>query len=164
MILIDTSIYISAAEDSSIEKMLENISEKCFIQSCDIVEREIRSSSEFLRQTGRKDASEKLKLIYEKIREGTIKTSERISNLAQEYHKEAFRLSKSQHKDIKNDFLIVASASVAGVQKIMSFNRKTMASDMMINVYQLVNAGHKYKTPAFLRTREELSDFLLQPL
>ncbi|MBI5347539.1 MAG: PIN domain-containing protein [Candidatus Aenigmarchaeota archaeon] len=164
MILIDTSVYIGAAEDSSIEKLLEDISEKFFVQSCDIVEREINSSSEFLRRTDRKEESEKLKLIYEKIRKGTIRTSERISNLAQEYHKEAGRLSKQQHKDIKNDFLIVASASVAGVKKVLSFNRKTMAAGSMVAVYQLVNGRYNYKTPAFLTTKEGLSVLLLQLL
>lgn len=159
MILIDTSLYIAAMEEVELEKILEELSQKIFVQSCDVIEKEISNSSEFLRKTERKQQSEKLRLIYEKMREGNIKTTDRIIGLAQEYHKES-KLSKNKHKDINNDFLIVASAAVAGVKNILSLNRKTMASDEMIKVYGIVNKKHNYRTPIFLTTRESLSQFL----
>ncbi len=160
MILIDTSVYIAAEEDGSIEKLLEQISEKMFIHSCDVIEKEINLAADFLRRTDRKIESEKLKAIYEKIKEGNIRTSERILRLSEDYHSEASQLSKKDHKKIKADFLIVASASVAGVKKILSFNRKTMASEQTIKVYNIVNTRNNCKTPAFLTTKEELRKLL----
>ena len=159
MILIDTSVYIAAAQDVELEKLLDDLSQKIFIQSCDVVEEEIHDSLEFLRKTDRKQQAEELGLVYAKLHKGNIAKSERIFNLALEYHKEA-QLSKNQHKDIENDFLIVASASVASVQTILSLNRKTMASEEMVKVYNLVNPRNKYKTPKFLTSREALSQFL----
>src|SRR3989338_2338030 len=159
MMLIDTSLYIAAIEDSELEQLLEELSKKKFLQSCDMIEEEIHESSEFLRKTGRKQQSEKLKLIYDKIRQGNIRTTERIIGLAKEYHNEA-ELSKNQHKGIDSDFLIVASASAAGVKNILSLNRKTMASEEMKGVYSKVNKKYNYKTPIFLTTKEELIKFL----
>lgn len=159
MILIDTSLYIAAVGDIELEQILEELSRKLFVQSCDIIEEEIHESSEFLRKTDRNTQSEKLKLIYGKIRHGNIRTTERIIGLAKDYHAEA-ELSKKQHKGIDNDFLIVASASVAGVKSILSLNRKTMASEDMKDVYQITNKKQKYKTPSFLTTKEELIKFL----
>ena len=80
MILIDTSVYIESVSDGTIEKLLEELSEKDFIQSCNIIEKEIHHAAEFLRKTDRESNSEKLKLIYDKICEGSIKTTERIVN------------------------------------------------------------------------------------
>lgn len=159
MILIDTSLYIAAIEDEQLEKILEELSRNVFIQSCDVITEEIHDSSEFLRKTGRKKQSEKLKLIYENIHEGNIRTSDRIIKLSQGYHKEA-GLSKKQHEDIENDFIIIASAVIAGVKNIASLNRKTMASNKMVKLYKIVNSRNKYRTPKFLTTKEELSKLL----
>lgn len=162
MILIDTSIYIAALEDVQLENMLEQLSQSVFIQSCDVVEREIHRSSEFLRRSNRKEQGEALRLIYEKIRKGNISTTKRVIDLAQQYH-HAANISKEKQKDIGNDFLIVASASVGGVKTILSLNRKTMASEEMRKVYGTVNTRNNYITPAFLTTREELSKLLQLP-
>ncbi len=159
MILIDTSVYIEAVLDNEIEKLLENLSGKIFIQSCDVIEEEIHDAIKFLRKTDRKQNSEKLSLIHDKIREGSIRTTERIVNLAKEYHNSA-DLSKRQNAGIENDFLIVASASVAGVKNILSLNRKTMASVQMVKVYAAINPKYDYNTPKFLTTKEELIAFL----
>ncbi len=159
MILVDTSFYIDAIRNNEIEKLLEELSQKAFIQSCDIIEKEIHAASEFLRKTGRKEESEKLRLIFDKIHEGNIRTSERIINLAREYHKEA-ELSQKHNKGIASDFLIVASAAIAGVKNILSLNRATMASQHMVQIYSIVNKRKGYRTPVFLTTEEELRRFL----
>ncbi len=64
------------------------------------------------------------------------------------------------NEDIANNFLIVASASVAGVKTILSFNRKTMASDKMIEVYNKVNKIKGYRTPTFIKTVDGLRELL----
>ena len=69
-------------------------------------------------------------------------------------------MSRKKHKDMENDFLIVASASVAGIKNILTFNRKTMASQEIVKVYDIVNPKNNYRTPKFLTTREALSLFL----
>ncbi len=160
MILIDTSLYIQAVRDASLEDLLEQLSRKTFVQSCVIIENEIDTACEFLRRTDRKQEAEKLKLIYGRVRQGNIRATERIITLADDYHRAAREYSKQQHKDIANDFLIVASAAVAGIKNILSLNRKTMASLQMIRVYAAVNAKNRYPTPRFFMTADELRSFL----
>ena len=76
MILLDTSMYIAAAQDVELEKLLDDLSQKIFIQSCDIVEEEINDSLEFLRKTDRKQQAEELGLVYAKLHKGNIAKSE----------------------------------------------------------------------------------------
>ena len=76
MILIDTSVYIAAAQDVELEKLLDDLSQKIFIQSCDVVEEEIHDSLEFLRKTDRKQQAEELGLVYAKLHKGNIAKSE----------------------------------------------------------------------------------------
>ena len=159
MMLIDTSLYIAAVDDNEMEALLGELAQKTFVQSCEIIDREIHDSMEMLRSSGRKQQAEQLGILYDKIHQGSIRESGRIIELAQEYHKNA-GLSRKQHKDIDNDFLIVASASVAGVAAIASLNRKTMSSEGMVRVYTLINSKNRHKTPAFATTKETLRQLL----
>ena len=88
--------------------------------------------------------------------------SERILDLTNQYVQFAEHLSKDQHKEINSDLRIVASASVAGVKTILPFNRKTMASDRMIIVYNKANKIRGYRTPNFIKSIDGLRE-LLQP-
>ena len=162
MILIDTSIYIEASEKEDVRKLLESIAKKYFVQSCDPIEREINKACDFLRNRGEKGEAEKLKIIYTETKQGLINLSDRILDLTRLYGQLANHLSKDQYKKMNNDLRIVASASVASVQTILSLNRKTMASEKMIEVYNKVNKEKGYRTPAFITTMEGLSK-LLQP-
>jgi len=162
MILIDTSLYITALEVPAIELLLEKLANKEFIQSCEMIDREIHQSVEFLRKKDRKQDAEKLKIIYEQSHEGSITTTDHITSLAEQYQEEA-NLSKKQQKNIAADFIIVASASVAGVKKILSFNRRTMCDDYIIQVYRKVNQRNKLTIPSFITTEEDLRKFLQLP-
>lgn len=159
MILVDTSIYIEAAERNEIESLLEILAEREFIQSCDIIEREVLRAAEYLRKTNRKEIGERLRAIYENFAKGTIKTTERVSSLANDYHR-ACSLSKKQDRDIENDFLIVACASVAGIKAILSFNRKTMASEQAQLVYKKINDQKHLSIPDFITSENGLREFL----
>ena len=160
MILIDTSIYIEAAEKEDVRELIEAISKKSFVLSCDPIEKEIDEASDFLRGINKKEDSEKLKGIYNEIKQGKINLTDRIKNLRDQYINAANHLSKDQKKWITNDLLIVASASVAGVNHILSLNRKTMAAYQMVEIYTKINKLNGYKTPAFITTIEGLVQFL----
>ena len=64
MILIDTSVYISALTNPELEKALREASKKSVIMSSIVVEKEISMASDFLRRTYRKENSEKLKELH----------------------------------------------------------------------------------------------------
>ena len=161
MTLLDTSILIESVDNRKAELLLEKLAGREFIFSCDVIEREIEKAIDFLRKTDRKKQAEKLRLLYEKFRQGSIKTSSRIQNLANQYHHEiGGDISKKEHKNMENDFLIVASASVGGVRHVVSLNRKTMTSSKAINAYKKVNQKNAVKIPTFIKSLEELERFV----
>ena len=162
MILLDTSIYIAAAEFEDIERLVEQLATKHFIQSCDVVQVEVHNAAEFLRKTHRKALAERLRLIYDTFPRGTITTTENVFSLAKEYRNEA-QLSRKKDAKMSKDFLIVASAAIAGIKAIGSFNRKTMADPGMQNVYKRVNTQRKLNTPLFFTTMEDLRKLLEAP-
>ncbi len=160
MILVDTSVYIEASEKEDVRELLYAISKKNFVQSCDPVDEEINDACNFLRSCGKRNDAEKLKIIYMETKQGLINLSDRILDLTRQYNELAYHLSKDQHKKINNDLRIVASASVASVGTILSLNRKTMASEKMIEVYDKINKIKGYRTPKFITTIEGLSKLL----
>ncbi len=70
------------------------------------------------------------------------------------------QFGKDKAKDMKDDLRIVACASVAGLKFIGTFNRKTMASEDIIEIYNSVNKLNKLKTPEFIKSRGTLISLL----
>lgn len=63
-------------------------------------------------------------------------------------------------KEMADDFQIVASASIASLKFIATFNRRTMANEEIIPIYNKVNSANKLRTPSFIKTKEALFKFL----
>ena len=157
MILIDTSVYISAVTDTELEKALKKSHKKSFVISSEVVDDEIKESANYLRKTNRKIECEKLKEIYNSSIGGTIRFTDRVLAIANTYsEKVREKFGKDKAKDMKDDLRIVACASVAGLKFIGTFNRKTMANEEIIEIYNAVNKENKLKTPEFIKSREKL--------
>jgi len=160
MLLVDTSLYIEALKDNDMELCLRKLSKNNFILSCEIIENEINSASEFLRKTNRKEDAKRLKEIYRENLGGTIKLTDKVLRLSNCYSSEANnKIGKDKTYKMKNDFRIVASATVAGLKKILTLNRKTMAKPEIMQIYIKVNKNNKFKTPEFIRTKEDILKF-----
>ncbi|MBI4162164.1 MAG: hypothetical protein HY513_00645 [Candidatus Aenigmarchaeota archaeon] len=160
MILIDTSVYISALTDQELENVLSEASKKSLIMSSEVIDREIKKAVNHLRATNRKTDSEKLRELYDASIGGTIKLTDRVLSIADKYSdivKEKF--GKDKAKEMEDDLRIVASASIAGLKLIGTFNRKTMASDDIVEIYRNVNNSSKLKTPEFIKSKERLLEF-----
>ncbi len=127
MILIDTSVYISALTDEELEKALRNASKRSIIMSSVVVEKEIAKASEFLRRTDRKDNSEKLKELYNTCEGGKIGITPFVLYLSDKYFDAVKQKhGKSKAEDMIEDFRIVSAASAAALTAVATFNRKTM--------------------------------------
>jgi len=159
-VLIDTSVYIESVKDTEVQIALEKITAKMLVLSSEVLDEEIEEAASFLRKTGRKEEAEKLKEIYQKTAGGTIRLTERVLDLSETYYNQvSSKLGKEKARKMENDLRIVSSASIAGLNKVITINRKTMASDRIIEIYKSVNSSRKIKTPEFLRTKEELLKF-----
>ncbi|MCX6818417.1 MAG: hypothetical protein NT129_00255 [Candidatus Aenigmarchaeota archaeon] len=161
MILVDTSVYISALADNEVEKMLKEAHNKAFIISSEVIEKEINLASDFLRKRGKSSDAQKLKDLYNSAISGTIKLTGRVVELSDKYAKEVSkRISRARALEMKDDFRIVSSATIGGIEAVATFNRKTMANPEIVSIYKEVNSTNKLKTPSFARTKEELSKLL----
>lgn len=159
-ILVDTSVYIESIKDAEVQNALEKIADKTLVLTSEVIDDEINEATNFLSKTGRKEEAEKLKEIYRKTTGGTIKLTERVVGLSESYSEEmSSKLGRRKAKEMENDIRIVSSAVVAGLDKIITINRKTMASDKIVEIYKTVNSPKKLKTPEFLKTQEELLKF-----
>ena len=85
MILIDTSVYISALTDAELEKVLKETSKKSIIMSSVVVEKEISHAADFLRKTDRKVNAERLKELHNLCAGGKIGITPFVLKLAEEY-------------------------------------------------------------------------------
>jgi len=161
MILIDTSVYISALTDKNIERVLIDASKRSIVMSSVVIEKEISKASDFLRKTGRKQNAEKLKELHDICAGGKIGITPFVLRLSDEYFAAVKqRHGKNKAKDMVEDFRIVSAASAAAIAAVATFNRKTMANEEIIEIYKTVNEKHKLKTPRFIRTKAELISFL----
>ena len=161
MILIDTSVYISALTDPELEKALREASKKSVIMSSIVVEKEINKASDFLRRTYRKENSEKLKELHDTCAGGKIGITSFVLQLSNEYFTAVKqKYSRSKAEDMIEDFRIVSAASAAALVAVATFNRKTMGNEEIIKIYKKVNEKHNLKTPRFIRSNTELISFL----
>ena len=161
MILIDTSVYIAAITDKEVEKLLMAAGKKKFVISSEVIEKEINSASDFIRKRGDKTGSERLKNIYNSTISGTIKLTERVLKVSEEYSKTVRKnISKARAQEMRDDFRIVSSAAIGSIEAIATFNRKTMSNPEIVAIYKEVNGKNSMKTPEFIRTKDELASLL----
>src|SRR3989344_4433672 len=152
MILIDTSVYIAAITDKEVEKLLMAAGKKKFVISSEVIEKEINSASDFIRKRGDKTGSERLKNIYNSTISGTIKLTERVLKVSEEYSKTVRKnISKARAQEMRDDFRIVSSAAIGSIEAIATFNRKTMSNPEIVTIYKEINGKNALKTPAFIR-------------
>ena len=161
MILIDTSVYIEALTDKELENKLKEAAKKSVIMSSLVVEKEISRSSDFLKKIGKKEDSERLKLLYNLSTGGKIGLTPFILKLSEEYADVVkMEFGKRKAKDMVEDFRIVSASSAAAITAVATFNRKTMANEDIISIYRKINKNYRLKTPRFITTRPELIKFL----
>lgn len=87
--------------------------------------------------------------------------TDRVVNISNKYSNEVrARFGKGKTSEMEDDFRIVASASIAALKVVATFNRKTMANEEIIQLYEKINKTNDLKTPKFIKTKEGLFAFL----
>lgn len=94
-------------------------------------------------------------LFYSTIK-GVIKTSKRISELAEEYFQECKKV-KLRLVTI-DDCEIVASATIAGVQLLITENRKTLNNPNVIRIIEIVNSSKGLKKLKIVNSNNAFGD------
>ncbi|HLC85338.1 MAG TPA: hypothetical protein VJH22_06105 [Candidatus Nanoarchaeia archaeon] len=145
-VIFDTNIYGFLAKEASIAQIEPILihNHHLIVYGCSVIRKELREAP--------KDARIALLELYDRItKERTLESSNDAETLAEEYYQEA--KSKGQKKpwdDMRNDFLIVAIASLNNLDIVFSDDAKTMSSPVSVQAYQVVNLRHNLRPPNLL--------------
>jgi len=162
-IMIDTSVWLECREDEELRTIVKDLINKHELRSSEIIEDEVKDSYIFLNQK-KIAGAEILNEIYLTIKKPVIKETDAIKKLVYEYEVEAKKVGIVAVKSMKADFTIVASATLDGVNFILTLNRKTMASDFARLVYSIVSTRKELKTPEFIIGKEAIRGLLMLSL
>ena len=90
-----------------------------------------------------------------------LKDSEIILKLAQEYYEQYRKLGgiHGWHTSIRIDFMIVACASIQGLDIVYSNDNKTLLSSYALAAYDHINMKSNWRTPKFLKYVNLLKKF-----
>lgn len=152
-VLLDMNIYGRIVEKKQEEKMKE-LAEKrhdIVIYGFDIVRKELRDVSKEIRLERGKLRLVLLNLYGSLVKSRNYYTTTPIRRLADDYYEIYKQLGgKRSKKEMLNDFLIVACASIHELDIVVSEYNKTMLSDKSVKAYRIANGLRKYRTPDFI--------------
>jgi len=151
--LLDTNIYGLLAENKKLLFNFEELLKKqnIIVYGADIIRKELRNTPKKIKLEKEKLRLLLLKIYDKSINNKELKTNDSILTLAMEYFKQYKKLGGVQsYHNIKNDFIIVAIASLNNLDIIVTEDNKTMASKRAIKSYVKINILHSLRTPKFL--------------
>lgn len=156
-VILDTNIYGIIAEKENIEEfhnVLEN-KKSVIIYGFDIVRKELRRVPKNIIIKGHNFRVLLLNLYDRVTRNHALHKTKLIEQLATDYYSTYVKLFGHTPKDkILDDFLIVACASINGLDVVVSEDSKTMLSSYAKKTYNIVNSLRGHATPDFLNYSE----------
>lgn len=158
-ILFDTSVYGRLIYELEIlEKIKEKYKEKFVIYGCSTIRKELKETPKHIIH-GKKRVQIELLNIYDSfiIKENhNLKYNELVETLARDYFKKYKKNDGALSQDtIKNDLIIVATATIYQLDIIISRDKRSMLSTSAINAYKEVNKIYGLKDPEW----REYEDF-----
>ncbi len=150
-LLLDTNIYgfVIEFDLDLVEKITSG--NKVIIYGNSVIRNELRETPKGKRTAGKYSSRVMLLNNFDLIvGKHFIQVTKKIEALAEEYFKE-FKNNKGVQSwhEIKNDFLIVASATLKNLDIVVSEDKRTMLSKKAMDSYKVVNGKHLIRTPTF---------------
>ncbi len=151
--LLDTNAYSELILDKqALALLLELIPSCVIVYGAEIIRAELRGvpRRELLEQRNKRILLLNLYDLVTQKDKRTYLTTPSIEALALQYFDEYKRLrGKLSFEELRKDFVIVATASIHGIDVIVSEDAKTMFSKEAVRAYQLVNVKTQLRTPFF---------------
>lgn len=154
-VILDTNIYGKIIEEMNLDLILENLSKSnIVIYGNDVIRKELRDTpKEKIMISQNKKVKIRIMLLntYDfLVKEHSLKTTESAMKLAETYYIAYKNLGGSRViKEMANDFIIVATATLSNLSIVYSEDNKTMCSGEALKSYELVNRIKELKTPEF---------------
>lgn len=153
-IILDTSVYGKLVEDDNlIHKLIEkNQNHEFIIYGTSIIRKELRATPK-----GAVYGFRKLRILLLNLYDALIlkdnqnlKFNKLIATLSSDYLLE-YKKNKGSlsNEDMRNDFVIVATATIYQLDVIISDDEKSMLSEKAVNSYRQINKNYGLKDPDF---------------
>ena len=152
-LLLDTSIYGIFAESGALE-LVEKIasSERIIVYGFSIVRKELRDTPKTMVKKGMKLRNILLSY-YDFITEGHFLPLTRLIEVLAEEYLKSYDGGISKAK-LKSDFMIVACASLNGLDILVSADNHSMFSKKAAETYLRVNNQNGLRTPQFYSLKQ----------
>ena len=164
-VIMDTNVYGELLIEEKSEEIISRIDkdDSLYIYGVDIISKELQDVPSDKKIKGQV-FKEVVTSTYKSLIDEELKTSPVARYIASQYYKKYNELRKSRkhqksvrekelkytEEDLKNDFLIIAIASLKNVDIIISADQRTMLSSIAKATYEIVNKGDDLRTPNFI--------------
>lgn len=146
-ILLDTNIYGLALERNDAAHSFVILAEdkqkperRYFVLGSEVISGEINA-------VPHKETREKMRELYQAVISGEIRLTDNVKSLALEYFNEC---KKNRARITLEDCEIVASASLANVDFIVSDNRNTLRGPKAVEIFASINKKKVLKMPSLI--------------
>ena len=154
-ILLDTSIYGKLIEEPEIIEVLNTkIPNKIIIYGNNIIRKELRDTPKYVRYAGKNLRILLLTIYSNLVKDHELEQNKLVETLAKDYQLEYRKIGGSVSSiKMRNDFLIIAIATIYQLDIVVSDDEKTMFSSISIKAYRSVNKSYGLKDPEFVPYR-----------
>lgn len=155
-ILLDTSVYGKLVEDTFIFPLLldRKKSNDFVVYGTDIIRKELRAISKKAKDKKGKKIRVYTLYVYDSLitkENHNLRLNNFIEGLAQLYVNEYRAIGGGVGAaEIKNDFLIVACATLHNLDIVISDDKRTMLSTAALTAYKLVNQKQGFQNPNYM--------------
>lgn len=157
-VILDTNIYGRIIEDGVQEELknkLDSMKDELAIYGMHIIRDELRSTAKARYHDGYNLRIALLQL-YDKLTEShALDISPLAKSLALLYFK-AYKNNRGSYgwREMRNDFLVVAQATISRLDIVVSDDNRTMACRQALSAYNEVNKENNMLTPGIIHYRE----------
>ena len=149
-VLLDTNIYGELIFDEQFVLLKEKIPSLFVVHGFQIVRQELRAVPSRIKTNG---VNVRLGVlhIYDELTKKSYAITSDVKRLSELYH-QSYRLfgGSLSYDAVKNDFMIVACASIHGIDIVVSEDAKTMLVESAKKAYSATNNIEKLRIPTFI--------------
>lgn len=160
-VLLDSSVYGRLTENPEIiEILIKRIPKEFVIYGNEVIRKELRDTPKYVRHEGKNLRILLLNVYRNLTRYHELKLNKLIEMLSSDYFKEyAKQGGVRSDKKMKNDLILIATATIYSLDIVVSDDEKTMLSPDAIKAYKTVNHRYGIGNPYFI-TYERFKEWI----
>lgn len=156
-LLADTNIYGELVIDVQLGQIKDNLEKQSSVMifGSPIVRTELRATPKKIKVSGRNLRIDLLSLYDILTHNRVLPVTNETEKIADSYYEAYRKLGGAKgKKELWNDFLLVASASLKNMNIVVSEDEATMQAEYSLQAYALINSARKLASPQFINYKQ----------